>query len=492
MTQEVDKAYQHFKTVLKKHEIDTEWDLIRKAYHFAAHAHRDQTRQSGEPYIIHPIHVATNLAELKLDSRAIAAGFLHDVLEDTDATAADLDREFGVDVRELVEGVSKLRSFKMRQENQFIENFRKMLVATAKDIRVLLIRLCDRLHNVQTLEYLPSKEQQRIAKETLEIYAPIAHRLQLGMLRGKLEDGAFKFLYPQEYRWLYNVTRRNFEKRQSKIEVMARRIKEILNKEGIRTVSIQSRIKFLYSLYLKLKRYDNDLSRIYDIVALRVIVPRISDCYAALGIIHREFRPLKGRIKDYIAQPKTNGYASLHTTVQLDDGDIIEIQIRTPEMHAQAEFGIAAHWQYKENGKFTKRQLQVSWVKELAKIMQDVQSPKDFEHVKVDLFKNRIFVLTPRGDVIDLPEEATPVDFAYQIHSDIGNRLIKAKINGTIAPLSTRLQNGDIVEALIDKNKKGPDITWLKFAKTRLASSKIKEAHRKMQTSWTKRLFKKT
>ena len=485
---EVEKAYQHFKDVLKKHDIDAEWDLVRKAFHFAEHAHRDQQRQSGEPYIIHPIHVATNLAELKMDSRSIAAGFLHDVLEDTETTPDDLDREFGVEVRELVEGVSKLRTIRMQKENQYIDNLRKMLVATAKDIRVLLIRLCDRLHNVQTLEYLPSTEQHRIALETLEIYAPIAHRLQLGNLKGKLEDGAFKFIHPEQYRWLYNVTRRNYEERQAKLMQVSRHIKEILNKEGIRTVSIRARIKFLYSLFEKLKRYDNDLSRIHDIVALRVIVPRVSDCYAALGIIHREYRPIKGRIKDYIAQPKANGYTSLHTTVHLDDGDIIEVQIRTPEMDIQAEYGIAAHWQYKENGQYTKRQLQISWVKELARLMQDIQSPKDFEHAKIELFKNRIFVLTPQGDVIDLPEDATPVDFAYHIHSDIGNTLIKAKINGVIAPLNAKLQNGDIVEAMTDKNKKGPDIEWLQFAKTRLAIGKIKEAHRKVQSDWGKKL----
>lgn len=483
---EVDKAYQQFKDVLKKHDIDTEWDLVRKAYHFAAHAHRDQQRQSGEPYIIHPIHVATNLAELKLDSRAIAAGFLHDVLEDTDVTEADLDREFGVDVRELVEGVSKLRTIKMREENRYIENLRKMLVATAKDIRVLLIRLCDRLHNVQTLEYLPSTEQQRIARETLEIYAPIAHRLQLGTLKGRLEDGAFKFTHPEQYRWLYNVTRKNYEERQAKLTATSRRIKEMLNADGIRTVHIRARIKFLYSLFQKLQRYDNDLSRIYDIVALRVIVPRISDCYTALGMIHREYRPIKGRIKDYIAQPKANGYSALHTTVHLDDGDIVEIQIRTPEMDMLAEFGIAAHWQYKENGKYTKRQLQVSWVKELARIMQDIDDPKDFEHVKIELFKNRIFVLTPQGDVIDLPEDATPIDFAYQIHSDIGNTLIKARVNGQLVAPYAKLQNGDLVEAITDKKKKAPDIKWLEFVKTNLAKAKIKEAHRKHQNTWAK------
>lgn len=485
---EVDKAYQHFKDVLKKHNIDTEWDLIRKAYHFAAHAHRDQVRQSGEPYIIHPIYVATNLADLKMDSRTIAAGFLHDVLEDTQTTQEDMDREFGVEVRELVEGVSKLRNIRMREETQYIENLRKMLIATAKDIRVLLIRLCDRLHNVQTLEYLPLKEQKRIALETLEIYAPIAQRLQLGQLKGQLEDAAFKFTHPEEYRWLYNVTRKNYEKRQSKLVAAGKRIKEKLRDEGVNAIEVKARIKFLYSLHQKLQRYDNDLSRVYDVIALRVVVPRVADCYTALGIIHREFKPLKGRIKDYIARPKANGYTSLHTTVQIDGGEFLEVQIRTPEMHAQAQYGIAAHWQYKENGQYTRRQLQVSWVKELARIMQEVSDMADLEHVKLDLFSRRIFVLTPQGDVIDLPEDATPVDFAYHIHSELGNKMIKAKINGVITPLSAKLSNGDIVEVLIDKNKKSPDIAWLDFVKTHLAKSKIKESHRKHLTTWSQKL----
>lgn len=484
----VDQAYQHFKDVLKQHPYNPDWELIRKAYKFAAHAHRDQKRQSGEPYIIHPIHVATNLAKLKVDSKAICAGFLHDVLEDTEATPEDINREFGNDVLHLVEGVSKLRTIRFREETQYVENLRKMLVATAKDLRVIFIRLCDRLHNMQTLEYLPSSEQKRIALETLEIYAPMAHRLQLGSLRGQLEDLAFKYLQPEDYRWLYNVTRKNFEKRQTKLGWASDRITEILKKEGVSVISVKARIKFIYSLYLKLKRYDNDLSRIYDIVALRVIVPRVSDCYAALGMIHREFKPLKGRIKDYIARPKPNGYTSLHTTVMLRDGDIIEVQIRTPEMHEKSEYGAAAHWHYKETTSTDQARMQISWVKELAKIMKEIENPNDFEHVKLDLFKNRIFAVTPKGDVIDLPEDSTPIDFAYQIHSDLGNKLIKAKINGTIQPLSTKLQNGDIVEIMTDKNKKGPDLKWLDWAKTHLAKDKIRYYHRRQNAQWGKQL----
>jgi len=488
---EIDKAYAEFLEALKRHNPDADLQLIENAYQLATTAHKTQMRQSGEPYIIHPIHVATNLANLNMDSQAIAAGFLHDVLEDTDFTAEDLTKEFGPKVYELVEGVSKLKQIKFREETQYIENLRKMMIATSNDIRVIIIRLCDRLHNMQTLGYLTATEQHRIAKETLEIYAPIAHRLQIGSLRGQLEDWAFKFLNPEEYRWLYNVTRKNFQERDVKMREMEEHISTILKAEGIEVVKTQRRLKFLYSLYRKLQRYDNDLSQIYDIIAIRVIVPKVSDCYAALGMIHRENKPIKGRIKDYIARPKTNGYSSLHTTVMLSDGDLVEIQIRTPEMHVSAEYGIAAHWQYKENGQYTKRQMQISWVKELAKILQEIKDPRDFEHVKLDLFKHRIFVLTPKGDVIDLPEDSTPVDFAYAIHTEIGNHTIRTKINSQSAPLSAKLQNGDMVDIVVDKKKKGPDLEWLEFVKTNQARSKIKYFHRKQLSEWEKRLSEK-
>ena len=484
----VDIAKEKLNKALETYNHDADRDLINRALEFSLHAHRDQMRRSGEPYIIHPIHVAAYLTSFYMDSQAIAAGLLHDVLEDTEATPEELTKEFGPVVTQLVEGVSKLRKIKFQENTQYVENLRKFFIATAEDIRVIMIRLCDRLHNMETLEYLPAKEQQRIARETLEIYAPIAHRLQIGKLRGQLEDWSFKYLQPEEYRWLYNVTRKNVDEREATLREASDRIKLLFKEEEIELVDIQRRIKFIYSLYRKLQRYGNELSQIFDVVALRVIVPEISDCYAALGLIHKEFKPLKGRIKDYIARPKANGYRSLHTTVHLQDGDTIEIQIRTPGMHEEATYGIAAHWQYKENGKFPKRQMQISWVKELANIMREIHDTSDLENVKLDLFKHRIFVLTPKNDVIDLPDGSTPVDFAYNIHTDLGNKLIRAKVNGNIAPLSHKLQNGDIVEVIIDKKKKGPDIQWLDFAQTALARSKIKYYNRKKLADWEKNL----
>ncbi len=300
--------YKELQEALDEFNPDANRALIDKAFRFAEHAHRDQLRQSGEPYIIHPITVATYLTRLYMDSQAIAAGLLHDVLEDTPVTSKELCEEFGKDISHLVEGMSKLRTIRFREKNQYIENLRKMFIATAKDIRVIIIRLCDRLHNMETLEYLPAKHQKKLATEILEIYAPIAHRLQIGTLRGQLEDLGFKYLYPEEYRWLYNVTRKNFDERDKVMKQASLRIEELLAEEKIQVINITKRYKYLYSLYKKLQRYDNDLSQIYDIIALRVIVPSVAECYAALGMIHKEFKPLKGRIKDYIARPKANGY----------------------------------------------------------------------------------------------------------------------------------------------------------------------------------------
>lgn len=488
MSDPVDKLYNDFIAVVQEHVPDAYFDVLEKAYKFARKKHEGQMRQSGEPYIIHPILVATNLARLSMDSYAMAAGLLHDTLEDTKTSFQELEEEFNTDIAELVEGVSKLRAIHFKEDTQYIENLRKLIIATAQDIRVIVIRLCDRLHNMQTLEYLSTERQQRIAHEIQEIYGPIAHRLQIGQLRGELEDWAFKYTNPEEYRWLYNVTRKNYVEHETKLESTKKRIGEILSEEGIQVIETRHRIKHLYSLYKKLLRYENDLSRIYDLVALRVIVPKVADCYAALGLIHREYKPIKGRIKDYIAHPKANGYTSLHTTVIIDDGYILEVQIRTPEMDKQAEYGIAAHWQYKEGGSYPRREIQVSWVKELAKVIQEIKDPKDLESVKLDMFKHRIFILTPKGDVIDLPEDSTPVDFAYHIHTEVGNQAVKAKVNGVIKSMDTILQNGDVVEIMTDKKRKGPDIKWLETAKTNQARSKIKHYNRRKLAKWEKEL----
>ncbi len=488
MQDSVDQLYKAFVKEVQFYVPDAYFDVLEKAYLFAKEKHEGQLRQSGEPYIIHPILVATNLARLSMDSHAMAAALLHDTLEDTDATYEELEELFNKDIAQLVEGVSKLRAIHFKEDTQYIENLRKLIIATAQDIRVIIIRLCDRLHNMQTLEYLSTERQLRIAHEIQEIYGPIAHRLQIGQLSGELEDWAFKYTHPEEYRWLYNVTRKNFVEHENTFNKAQERIQTILKDEGIEVIETKHRIKNLYSLYKKLLRYDNDLSLIYDLVALRVIVPKVSDCYATLGLIHREYKPLKGRIKDYIAHPKANGYTSLHTTVLIENGYIVEIQIRTPEMDRQSEFGIAAHWQYKEGSIYPKREIQVSWVKELAKIIQEIKDPKDLESVKLDLFKHRIFVLTPKGDVIDLPEDSTPIDFAYHIHTEVGNQAVKAKVNGIIKSVDTILQNGDVVEVVTDKNKKGPDIKWLDSAKTNQARSKIKHYNRRKLAKWEKEL----
>ena len=484
----VDLLYKEFVATVHKHVPDAYFDLLENAFQFAKEKHKNQQRHSGEPYMIHPVHVATNLARINMDSYAMAAGLLHDTLEDTDATYEELVELFGKEVADLVEGVSKLRMIEFKEDTQYIENLRKLVIATAKDIRVIIIRLADRLHNMQTLEYLDTKRQQRIAHEVLEIYAPLAHRLQIGQLRGPLEDWAFKYTNPQEHRWLYNVTRKNYVEHEQNLQEAKSHIKDLLAHEGVEVLRITHRIKHLYSLYKKLLRHNNEFSTIYDLVALRVIVPKISDCYAALGHIHREYKPMKGRIKDYIAHPKANGYTSLHTTVILENGYNIEVQIRTPEMDSQAEFGIAAHWQYKEGNSYPHRPLQVSWVKELAKIIQEIKDPKDLESVKLDLFKHRIFAMTPKADVIDLPEDSTAIDFAYHIHTDVGNQAVKARINGNIKPIDTVLQNGDIVEIITDKKRKGPSLKWLKTAKTNYAKSKIKHYNRKKLTAWEQQL----
>jgi GTP diphosphokinase / guanosine-3',5'-bis(diphosphate) 3'-diphosphatase len=484
----VELLYKEFVETVQEHVPDAYFDLLEKAYTFAKEKHKDQQRHSGEPYMIHPVHVAINLAKINMDSHAMAAGLLHDTLEDTDATYEELVKEFGKEIANLVEGVSKLRMIEFKEDTQYIENLRKLVIATAKDIRVIIIRLADRLHNMQTLEFLDTKRQQRIANEVLEIYAPLAHRLQIGQLRGPLEDWAFKYTHPEEYRWLYNVTRKNYAEHEQNLETAKVKINGLLKEEGVEVIKITHRIKHLYSLYKKLQKNDNDLSRVYDLVALRIIVPKISDCYAALGHVHREYKPMKGRIKDYIAHPKANGYTSLHTTVILENGYNIEVQIRTPKMNSQAEFGIAAHWQYKEGDSYPHRPLEVSWVKELAKIIQEIQDPKDLESVKLDLFKHRIFAMTPKADVIDLPEDSTAIDFAYHIHTDVGNQAVKARVNGDIKSIDTILQNGDIVEIITDKKRKGPSLKWLKFAKTNYARSKIKHYNRKKLTAWEEQL----
>lgn len=466
---------------VKEYSPKTDLDTVELAYEFAAKAHEGQKRASGEPYINHSVETAITLAKLRLPENMIVAGLLHDVPEDTPVTLKDVEKEFGEDVASMVGGITKLGKIKYRGMERYVENLRKMFVAMASDIRVILIKFADRLHNLSTLDALPPRKRVRIALESLEIYAPIANRLGMGFIQGRLEDLSFKYVYPKEYAWVQGLVKDRYRAKERYLKKVGEKIVTELKKNQIGVLDIHGRTKHLYSLYKKLMKYERNLDKIYDLVALRVIVPSVADCYATLGIIHQMWKPLKGRIKDYIAQPKPNGYQSLHTTVFCDNGEIVEIQIRTEQMHEESEYGIAAHWHYVEEGKESPAAVnaQIAWVKDLIKLQQE--SLKDsgkliesVEKLKIDVFQKRIFVFTPSGDVIDLPEDASPVDFAYAIHSDIGDKCASARINNEIAPLDAPLYSGDMCEIVIDKNRKGPNPDWLKFAKTHHAKDRIK------------------
>lgn len=451
--------------------------LLYRAYTFAKDAHEGQLRKSGEPYIVHPLSAAMTLAKMGLDEQTIAAGLLHDVPEDTDRTLADVEHLFGKEIAFLVEGITKLGALKYRGIDRYVENLRRMVVAMAQDVRVILIKFADRIHNLETLHALPPEKARRIALESLEIYAPIANRLGMGEMKGRLEDLSFPFVYPEEYQWLVHEIMPHFKQKQEFIDQFKRYIEQEFQKHGIHYLSIHGRKKHIYSLYQKLLRYNRDLTKIYDFVALRVIVDNVAKCYESLGIIHELCKPLKGRIKDYIAQPKPNGYQSLHTTVfspsqfSKDDvyGEIIEIQIRTLEMHEEAEFGIAAHWKYKE-GPDGKIQLdkKLNWMQEIVSLQEEgvTSGMQLLESLKIDIFQNFIFVFTPRGDVIELPEDSTPVDFAYKIHTELGDKCSGVKINDLMGSLDQKLKSGDVVEIVIDPHRKGPSADWLTFVKT--------------------------
>jgi GTP pyrophosphokinase len=468
--------------------------LIRKAYEFAKEAHEGQKRATGEPYIIHPLATAYNLAEMRLPAPIIIAGLLHDVPEDTKKTLEEIKAEFGEDVSTMVAGITKLGKIKYRGMERYLENLRKMFLAMAADVRVVFIKFADRLHNLGTLDAIPPKKQYRIALESLEIYAPIANRLGMGEMKGRLEDAAFKYILPKEYEWVKKIASTGRAEKREYLSGIIKKTTDLLTDAGLKDVEIQGRSKHLYSLYRKLLRNERNIARIYDLIAVRVIVDSLADCYAALGIIHAEWTPLKGRIKDYIAQPKPNGYRSLHTTVFCEDGEIVEFQIRTREMHAMNEFGIAAHWSYDESGKVkvgaSMKGRPPEWVHELAEIQRELEDRKAYlsaiEELKIDVFKDRIFVFTPKGDVIDLPEDSTCVDFAYAIHTEIGNTCTGAKVNEEVATLDRVLKNGDMVEIMVDKSRKGPNPDWISFVKTRHAKSKIRQTSRSKITDWIK------
>ena len=460
--------------------------LIEKAFNFAKDAHTGQKRFSGEDYIIHPLKVAQTLTEMQLDSKTVAAALLHDVADDTPKSLSEIEKEFGKEVSFLVGGVSKLGKIRYPKAFSFhsslpqavsprVENLRKMFFAMAEDLRVILIKLADRLHNMETMKYMPRNKQKRFALETMEIFSPIADRLGMGEMKVRLENLAFPYLYPKEYDWLIGKVKEKYEERERYLKRVEPVMKKMLKKEGIIPLSIHSRAKSHWSLYKKLLRHNMNFEEIYDLVALRIIVKSLDSCYKTLGVLHKRFKPLVGRIQDFIALPKPNGYQSLHTTFFCLDGKLVEAQIRTPEMHEAAEHGICAHWAYKEKVNLAAKKNKFTWIQQLKDWQKEISGTKEFlDGLKFDFFKNRIFVFTPKGDIIDLPEGASPVDFAYQIHSEVGAHCSTAKINGKIAPLDSVLKNGDIVEILVDKNRL-PSHDWLKYTKTNLARSHIKK-----------------
>lgn len=472
--------------IVRRHNPSADLDMIKLAYDFTKEAFGGQKRLTGEPAFNHSVNTAFNLAKLKMDPLIVAAGLLHDVPEDTSVSLEEVKKNFGKEIAKLVEGITKVGKVKYRGLERYIENLRKMFIAMAEDIRVIIIKFADRLDNLQTLEIHPPVKQLRIARETIEIYAPIAHRLGMGELKGQLEDSAFPFAYPQEYHWVQEITKGQLRKKEKILKEAIKIVEKNLEEMHIKYLSVHGRTKHLFSLYKKLLRYDKDINRIYDLVALRIIVENVSDCYAVLGLIHKRWRPLKGRIKDYIAQPKPNGYQSLHTTVFTDSGDILEAQIRSQEMHEEAELGIAAHWSYddkKGSRDYIARKpafaskKELSWVNQLKKWRKDLEENKEYlDNLKIEVFQNRIFVFTPKGDVIDLPELATPIDFAYHVHTEIGNKATGALVNDQMAPLDKPLKSGDVIEVITDRHRQSPNPDWLDFVKTHVAKSKIKQA----------------
>lgn len=471
-------------SLMRHKPTSEEKTLLEKAYNRAHLAHEPQKRASGEPYFNHVFATAKNLAEYGMDAVTIAAGFLHDTIEDTPVTEEEIQKEFGDEIVFLVNGVTKLGTLRYQGRQRHVESLRKFFIATAEDHRVVIIKLADRLHNAQTLEFVKPEKQKRIALETIEIYAPLAYRLGMGRMVGQLQDAAFPFAYPNESKMVEELLKQKKKLNEKYLEKVWRNLKTEMAKHSIKDITTHQRVKGRYSLWKKLQRKQMDIEQMYDIVALRVIVPSIDDCYRVLGIIHSMWRPLPGRIKDYIALPKVNGYQSLHTTIFTGDGGIAEIQIRTEEMHQFAEYGFAAHHVYKHRGSTVPDRYSLQWLEQL-KDLQNSEEKKDFlKDLKTDLFEDRIFVFTPEGDVLDLPKDASAIDFAYTVHSEIGNQAQSATVNGKHSALKTILHSGDIVE--IQTNKKGvPSGKWLPYAKTSIARKHI-EKYMKENSLWSK------
>jgi GTP pyrophosphokinase len=475
---------------IRTYQPSVDSDLIQKAYDYSYRMHAGQTRKSGQPYIVHPVSVAGIIADLRLDAASVCAGLLHDVVEDTLATTQDIQKEFGLEVAELVEGVTKLSqiNFTSREDRQ-AENFRKMVVAMARDIRVLLIKLCDRLDNMRTLEHVPREAQERIARETIEIYAPLANRLGIQAFKSELEDLSFKYLEPEAYGDLLAQLQTTKKERDKYIADVCKTLSSRLAMQDF-ACEVSGRAKHLYSIYRKMRLSEGGLESVQDLIAFRVVVESVSDCYAALGVIHSQWTPVPGRFKDYIALPKANMYQSLHTTVIGPGRERIEIQIRTHEMHRVAERGIAAHWKYKERGGGISEQdaQRFTWLRQLLEWQKELKDPAEFlEGVKVDLFQDEVYVFTPKGDVRVFPRGATPVDFAYQIHTQLGDHITGARINGKIEPLRYKLRNGDIVEVLTNAHQH-PNKDWLDFVGTTRARAKIRTHLRTEQRDKSRRL----
>lgn len=490
-------------TAMKSNE-SADIALVSKAYEFAQKAHEGQKRYSGEAYFSHIAEVGFSIADIGMDAQTIAAGLLHDTVEDAQVSEETIEQEFGKDVRALVHGVTKLGALKYRGMERHTESLRKLFAATAEDIRVLIVKLMDRLHNAKTLEHVPMHKRERIALETLEIYAPIADRLGMSVIKTELEDAAFPFAFPDEYEKTLDLLKERKNENESRLEKLEKDAKRELVAAGLRSFRTESRIKGVFSLYKKLERKDWDITKIYDILALRIIVPTVADCYTALGVVHKHWRPVPGKIKDYIAFPKPNGYQSIHTTVYTGDGGAMEIQIRTEAQHREAQFGIASHLTYKEVQGYVEgtrggglewirqfiplmRRTPVAtpapqertapqWVKELAHAHADNNKSEEYlASLKSDFFTHRVFVFTPKADVIDLPLGATPIDFAYAIHSEVANKMSGAKVNGKMVSLDTALKNGDIVE-IVTKPAGKPSRKWHDIAKTTLARKMIRQA----------------
>ncbi len=482
--------YDELVEIIEKYHPSKDLSLIKRAYELADEAHKDQRRKSGEPYITHPVSVAIILAKLELDKESIIAAILHDVVEDTKYTTEDIVEIFGQEIADLVDGVTKLTAISYTNDKELIqaENYRKMFLAMSKDIRVILIKLADRLHNMRTLEYMTEKKQREKARETLDIYAPLANRLGISKLKVELEDLSLQYLYPKEYQELLDRIAERKEARMEKVDRIVAEVKKALDDANIKA-EVSGRPKHLFSIYKKMVSQGKDLDQIFDLYAVRAIVDSVKDCYGVLGVIHELFKPIPGRFKDYIAMPKTNMYQSLHTTLIADDGYPFELQIRTKDMHRTSEYGIAAHWRYKEGSKLSTKDAieqnaneKLNWLKQILEWQKDMSDNREFMNAlktDLDVYTERVYAFTPNGDIVNLPRGSSPIDFAYSIHSAVGNKMIGARVNGKIVTYDYEIRNGDRVDIITSGNSKGPSLDWLKLVKSSQARSKINQWFRK-------------